>query len=90
MDCYLLFILFAANSDYTPSIGQLTFQSDQLEQCANVAVLEDAVLEDAEEFSVQLNTTDQAVDFIIETATVTLLNDDSELSYIIGNVSERL
>lgn len=82
----LSFISFTANTDYIPSIGQLTFQSDHLEQCANIAVLEDTVLEDTEEFSVQLNTTDQAVDFTIETATVTLLNDDSELSYVIANV----
>lgn len=81
--------LSIADSDYTPSMTQLTFQSGQLEKCTDVGILEDTILEVAEEFSVMLDTTDQAVDLSLESATVTILNDDSKCSYIYVCVSKR-
>lgn len=78
----VLNILSIADSDYTPSMTQLTFQSGQLEKCTDVSILEDTILEVAEEFSVTLDTTDQAVDLSLESATVTIINDDSKCSYV--------
>ena len=57
------------------------FQPGANEQCVMVSIVSDATLENMEVFSVQLNTTDQSVVFFTtSTATVSILDDDSEYS----------
>ena len=65
--------------DYTEVVSwQLSFQPGESEQCTAINVTDDVILEDSETFSVQLNTTDQAVLFNSSSATVTILDNDSE------------
>ena len=67
--------------DYTEVVlRQLSFQpgTGESEMCTAINITDDAILEDSETFSVQLNTTDQAVLFNSISATVTILDNDSE------------
>ena len=69
----------AGPGDYTEVVSrQLSFQPGESEQCTAINVTDDVILEDSETFSVQLNTTDQAVLFNFSSATVTILDNDSE------------
>ena len=52
----------AAGSDYTPINTTLTFTpSDSSEQCGDVIILQDNILEDPENFLVHLATSDEDV-----------------------------
>ena len=78
-DTVLAFIL-AVFSDYAqPNPMDLTFLQGISQQCANIAISDDAILENDELFSVQLTTTDQAVTLSPSSATVTIGDDDSKL-----------
>ena len=57
---------------------QLTFQPGEIELCIQITIIDDVILEDNETFSVGLSTTDQAVLLNPSSATVTILNSDSE------------
>ena len=57
---------------------QLTFQPGETELCIQITIIDDVILEDNETFSVGLITTDQAVILNPSSATVTILNNDSE------------
>ena len=48
------------------------------ESCVNISVSRDVVLEDDEVFTVQLNTSDEAVLFSLSSANVTIVDDDSK------------
>ena len=78
-DTVLAFIL-AVFSDYAqPNPMDLTFLQGISQQCANIAISDDAILENDELFAVQLTTTDQAVTLSPSSATVTIGDDDSKL-----------
>lgn len=57
---------------------QLTFQPGEIELCIQITIIDDVILEDNEMLSVELSTTDQAVLINSSSATVTILNNDSE------------
>ena len=66
--------------DYAqPTPMELTFLQGTSQQCANISISDDTVLENNEFFSVQLTTTDQAVTLSPRSATVTIGDDDSTL-----------
>ena len=66
--------------DYAqPTPMELTFLQGTSQQCANISISDDAILENNEFFSVQLTTTDQAVTLSPSSATVTIGDDDSKL-----------
>ena len=48
--------------------------------CEMLQLINDTFFEETEEFFVDLSTSDPAVIFIIQTASVSITNDDSELS----------
>ena len=74
----------AGPRDYTEVVSrQLSFQPGETEQCTAINVTDDVILEDSETFSVQLNTTDRAVLFNSSSATVTILDNDSESGSIL-------
>ena len=67
----------AAGSDYTPINTTLTFTpSDSSEQCGNVIILQDNILEDPENFFVHLATSDDDVKLLYNYSTVTILDND--------------
>ena len=69
----------ADGSDYMEVLPtQLTFQSGETELCRQIIIIDDVVLEENEMFFVVLSTTDQAVLLNPSSATVTILNNDSE------------
>ena len=69
----------AGPGDYTEVISrQLSFQPGTTQLCAPINITDDAILEDSETFSVQLNTTDQAVILDPISSTITILDSDSE------------
>ena len=68
----------AGPGDYTEVSVQLSFQPGESEMCTAISITNDAILEDSETFSVQINTTDQAVILNPSSATVTILDNDSE------------
>ena len=68
----------AGPGDYTEVSVQLSFQPGESEMCTAISITNDAILEDSETFSVQLNTTDQAVILNPSSSTVTILDNDSE------------
>lgn len=70
---------FTAVSDYTPLTVQLVFQPGMIQECVDVFISSDFILESSEMFSVLLTTLDQAVSFSIISADVTIMDDDSEL-----------
>ena len=57
---------------------QLTFQPGETELCRQIIIIGDFILEENEMFFVVLSTTDQAVLLNPSSATVTILNNDSE------------
>ena len=73
--------LIADGSDYMKVLPtQLTFQPGETELCRQIIIIDDVVLEENEMFFVVLSTTDQAVLLNPSSATVTILNNDSESS----------
>ena len=73
-----LFSLVPVNIDYSPVSTQLLFQPTATQQCRNIAIVQDNILEADETFSVQLSTTDQNVTLIPANATVIIEDNDSE------------
>ena len=69
-----------APADYTAVLAPLEFtalNADQ-PQCIDIAITNDNVLENDENFVLQLSTEDTAVDLSPSSTTVTITNDDSE------------
>jgi len=65
--------------DFAPPIPmELTFLPGTAERCANISISNDTILEDDELFSVQLDTTDQAVTLSPSSADVTIGDDDGK------------
>jgi len=65
--------------DFAPPIPmELTFLPGAAERCASISISNDTILEDDELFSVQLDTTDQAVTLSPGSANVTIVDDDGK------------
>ena len=60
----------------------VTFESGQSLALVQVMVNDDAVYEGTEEFSVQLTSSDSAVNIIQSSATAQITDDDGKFSYI--------
>ena len=67
-------------SDYTqPGVTTVTFGPDQTSASYPVQIVDDSNIEDTETFTATLSTTESNVNIGDDTATVTILDDDSEL-----------
>ena len=69
----------AGPNDFTPIVSVITFQPSTTEPCVNISVSRDVVLEDDEVFTVQLNTSDEAVLLSLSSANVTIVDNDSKV-----------
>ena len=58
----------------------LTFSADVDRVCRNVTTQDDTILEDDEEFTLTLTTTDGSVNLVPDLATVTIVDNDSKLN----------
>ena len=71
-------LLFAAQMDFTITTVHLTFTSSPMELCRNFTIEDDLVVEEPQEqFGLTLFTSDLAVMFSRETASVTIIDNDS-------------
>ena len=69
-----------ARSDYTePVVTMVTFESGVTRVPYRVPIVDDTNIEDTEMFTASLSTTESNVNIVDDTATVTILDDDSEL-----------
>ena len=77
-----------AGSDYTqPGVSTVTFDPDQMSASHSVPIVDDSNIEDTETFTATLSTTESGVTIGDDTATVTILDDDSELFNIMASVT---
>ena len=76
---YYLPLCIVDAMDFTSVTTQLTFQPSQanVPQCEDVPIQEDIILETNESFTVELSTTDPDVILDPQSATVTIMDDDS-------------
>ena len=76
---YYLPLCVIDTMDFTSVTAQLTFQPSQADvpQCEDVPIQEDTILETNESFTVELSTTDLDVILAPQSATVTIMDDDS-------------
>ena len=75
--CGLLY--FLAPGDYVPVIEDLTFSASVPRICRNVTTVEDTALEDAEDFTLTLTTTDSNVTLFPQEARLSIIDDDCKL-----------
>ena len=68
-----------AGSDYTHGVTTVTFGPDVTSASHSVPILDDSNIEDTETFTATLSTTESNVNIGDDTATITILDDDSEL-----------
>ena len=69
-----------AGSDYNdPVVTTVTFGPDQTSASYPVPIVDDSNIEDTETFTATLSTVESNVNIGDDTATVTILDDDSEL-----------
>ena len=74
-----------AGSDYNdPVVTTVTFASGVTSATYPVPIVDDSTIEDTETFTASLSTTESNVNIGDGTATVTILDDDSELFTIIS------
>ena len=72
--CYFLFSI--ANNDYNLMSVQLTFQRGSVQECNNITIFSDNVLENVEKFLVQLNTDDPNTSTGQGSVTVSILDNN--------------
>ena len=65
-----------ANNDYNSTSVQLTFQRGSVQECNNITIFSDDVLENVEEFLVQLNTEDPNISIGQGSVTVSILDNN--------------
>ena len=68
-----------ANNDYNSTSVQLTFQRGSVQECNNITIFSDDVLENVEEFLVQLNTDDPNTSIGQGSVTVSVLDNNGNL-----------
>ena len=74
-------VLFYPGSDYSPAIFSLVFLPDismSHIQCRNISVAADEVVEDTEEFFVNISSTDSSVRILIPTSSVIVVDNSSK------------
>ena len=69
-----------APGDYISVAEDLTFSADVDRVCRNVTTEDDTILEDDEEFTLTLTTTDGSVNLAPDQATVAIIGNDSKLN----------
>ena len=67
------------NADYTSSTPTFTFDASTNLQCFDIPITDDDDLENDEQFTIGLTTTDPGVELDPENGEVLILNDDGEL-----------
>ena len=68
-----------AGSDYRAITTTLTFSVSMPTQVVTIPILEDSIVENMESFTVALATNDRAVTLRLQTATVSIRDNDSKL-----------
>ena len=80
-------------ADYVPDLVELTFDAvqDIAQQCGNISIVDDTILELNETFFVLLNSTTQDVEFNRTVSSVLIIDNDSKYpeisSYIRGHLN---
>ena len=73
-----------AGSDYNdPVVRTVTFGPDETSKTYPVPIVDDSNIENTETFTASLSTTESNVNIVDGTATVTIVDNDSELFTII-------
>jgi len=77
--CTELFLFSSASRDYNATTIELQFgpQPSQQQECEDVAIINDALLESDETFSIVLTTSAENTAISHSTSTITILDDDS-------------
>ena len=79
-----LTLSFTAGSDYNqPMVTTVTFGPDQTSASYPVPIVDDSNIEDTETFTATLSNTESNVTIVDDIATVTILDEDSELFTVI-------
>ena len=68
----------AAGMDFNTTSAVLIFNASISHQCESLTILNDTILENNETFFVQMESIDPAVNITLDSASVTILDDDSE------------
>ena len=76
---YIHFVTFVADVDFITTSAVLTFNASTLLQCDQVIIIDDGILENNETFFVQLESTDDVVNALLNPAPVTIIDDDCEI-----------
>lgn len=74
-----IYFIFSASTDFNTTIQELEFgpQSSEQQQCVNITIISDAVLEFDEVFSVVLTSSANNIRISRNSSTITILDDDS-------------
>jgi len=72
------FIASVADVDFITTSAVLTFNASTPLQCDQVIIINDSILENNETFFVQLESTDDVVNVSLNSAPVTIIDDDCE------------
>ena len=72
------FVTSAADVDFITTSAVLTFNASTPLQCDQVIIINDSILENNETFFVELESTDDVVDVLLNSAPVTIIDDDCE------------
>jgi hypothetical protein len=70
---------FTATSDFTPDPIAVTFAPAETEATVEVPITNDVVVEDTESFNALLSTTNPNVQFVEDSASVTILDNDGKI-----------
>jgi len=84
---YLLNFVTTAGVDYEPLTVNIQYNpamaQEEIIVCEGINVIDDAIPEGMETFSVSLDTDDPAVRFIIETAPIAITDNDGKCNHIL-------
>ena len=64
--------------DFRSTVAELTFNAERVRVCTCFEILQDTEVEEDEQFSIILTATDPTVVILDATATVVIVDDDSE------------
>ena len=77
----ITFLYFTVERDFEATTAQLTFSPIDSERCTAVSVVNDTILESDEEFTVELQTADQAVTLDPQSSVV-IISDNDGMMYV--------
>ena len=76
--------------DFTSTTAQLTFTNSSMELCSNITIEDEVIIEEQrEQFGLMLFTSDSSVQFSRETASVTIIDDDSMCAWGLGKIHDQ-